>query len=173
MSWSLRVLSRWSTSWRRLAGGRAALLLSTLLCSAASACELILSEHRSGRELTRVPLAAKAPAARIAFTHSVLGTPVVDHYVWRHSQQGWRAHLVQEQFEGEGYGLPSAAGPGETLVRDGQGWRLRLDRLVHPLVVRPLPAQKMRLQVETRPDLLLGSLSQSAIELRTVHCMSK
>ena len=82
-----------------------------------SACALVLTEHRSGLALTRLPLNPAQPAADVAFTHSVLGTPVLDRYVWRHSAQGWRAHLVEERFEGEGYGLPSAAGPGERLLR--------------------------------------------------------
>ena len=40
--------------------------------------------------------------------------------------------LVAERFEGLGYGLPHQAGPGEQLVRDGEGWWLRLQRL--PLI---------------------------------------
>jgi hypothetical protein len=44
------------------------------------------------------------------FEHSVLGTPVEDRY--RFTPRGWRA-LVEERFDGEGYGLPHAAGPGE------------------------------------------------------------
>jgi hypothetical protein len=36
--------------------------------------------------------------------------------------------LVEERFEGEGYGLPSAAGPGERLLRDGAGWRVSLPK---------------------------------------------
>ena len=110
---------------------------------AAPACELVLTEHRSGRALARLPLDPAQPAADVAFTHSVLGTPVLDRYVWRHSTQGWRAHLVEERFEGEGYGLPSAAAPGERLLRDGAGWRLLLDRVVEPLVILPSKLQPM------------------------------
>ena len=104
-------------------------LLALALCLPliGQACELVLSEHRSQRELMRLPLDPAKPRADVAFTHSVLGTPVLDRYVWRHSAQGWRAHLVEERFEGEGYGLPSAAGPGERLLRHGAGWRLLLD----------------------------------------------
>jgi len=137
---------------------------------AASACELVLTEHRSGRALTRLPLNPAQPAADVTFTHSVLGTPVLDRYVWRHSTQGWRAHLVEERFEGEGYGLPSAAGPGERLVRDGAGWRLLLDRVVNPLVVLPLPAQSMRVVLPNGREILLGHLSPKSIEIRAENC---
>ncbi len=136
-------------------------------------CELVLAEHRTGRELTRLPLDPDLPAARIAFTHSVLGTPVSDHYVWRADSGQWRAHLVEERFEGDGYGLPHTAGPGESLARDGEGWRLRLDRIVHPLVVLPLPAQEMRIVVGERPALPLGSLSRHSIEMHAQNCGSR
>jgi hypothetical protein len=69
---------------------------------ASPACELVLTEHRSGVFLMRLPLNSTLPAADIAFTHSVLGTPVLDRYVWRSKPQGWRAHLIEERFEGEG-----------------------------------------------------------------------
>lgn len=151
---------------------RAALVACVLpLATATSGCELVLSEHRSGRELTRLALDPVRPAARIAFTHSVLGTPVVDYYEWRADGAGrWRAHMVQEHYEGDGYGLPNAAGPGERLVRDGDGWRLYLDRVVHPLVVLPLPAQSMRVRVGDQPALLLGSLSDKSIDMRAENC---
>lgn len=145
--------------------------LSTLTPSfAAQACELVLTEHRSGLFLKRLPLNPARPAADIAFTHSVLGTPVLDRYVWRPAPQGWRAHLVEERFEGEGYGLPSNAAPGEQLVRDGTGWRLRLDRVVDPLVVLPLPAQSMRLVLADRSEVLLGQLSLKSIQMRAENC---
>jgi hypothetical protein len=66
---------------------------------------------------------------------------VEDHYRFRPGTDGWRAHLVAERFQGDGYGLPHTAGPGERLRRDGSGWRLETDRLVHPLVVRALADQ--------------------------------
>lgn len=100
----------------------------------------------------------------------MLGTPVLDRYVWRPAPQGWRAHLVEERFEGEGYGLPSNAAPGEQLVRDGTGWRLRLDRVVDPLVVLPLPAQSMRLVLADRSEVLLGQLSLKSIQMRAENC---
>jgi hypothetical protein len=135
-----------------------------LHCSAVPACELLLQEQRSGLPLLRLPLDPQAPDLRIAFVHSVLGTPVTDHY--RFSPQ---ARLVSETFEGDGYGLPHAAGPGETLERHGRGWRLHLDRLVHPLVVRPLRAQRMRLLLPDR-ELLLADLSGQAIEIQALGC---
>ena len=141
-----------------------------VLPGAAAACELVLSEHRSGRELMRLPLDGPAPSARIAFTHSVLGTPVADRYVWRHDEPGWRAHLVEERFEGDGYGLPNAAGPGETLLREGAGWRLALDRVVDPLVVLPLPAQHMRVTVGRGEPVLLGSLTAASVLFRVSGC---
>jgi hypothetical protein len=146
----------------------ALLLLLAAAAPSASACELVLLEHRSGRELQRVPLDAAEPAVRVAFEHSVLGTPVVDRYLFKP-----RAVLVEERFEGSGYGLPHGAGPGERLVRDRaenrDGWRLELQRTVHPLVVRPLPAQRMRLLLPDGP-LLLASLSIDAIELQARGC---
>jgi hypothetical protein len=151
---------------------RAAVVACALLVAAAPAaiaCELVLTEHRSERPLAHLALDPVRPAARIAFTHSVLGTPVIDHYEWRRHAGQWRAHLVQEHYQGDGYGLPNAAGPGETLVRDGDGWRLYLDRVVHPMVVLPLPSQSMRVSIGEQP-LLLGSLSSRSIEFRARDC---
>ena len=132
---------------------------------AGAACELVLLAHRSGAELQRLPLDARAPQVQIAFVHSVLGTPVVDHY--RFTPQ---ARLVQEQFDGQGYGLPHAAGPGEQLQRDGTGWRLLLSRPVHPLVVRPLPQLRMRLLLAGREWPLADFSPQQAIELQAQGC---
>ncbi len=145
---------------RHVAG--AACLLA--LAGGAAACELVLSEHRSGLELKRLPMSAAVPELRIAFEHSVLGTTVIDRYRFVPE-----ARLVEERFDGQGYGLPHAAGPGETLSRDAQGWRLLLDRAVHPLVVRPLPQQRMRLLLGGH-EWLLGTFSQQAIELRAHGC---
>ncbi len=148
---------------------RAAIVAGALLgSSAAPACELLLSEHRSGRELARLALSPEAPSARIDFTHSVLNTPVSDVYVWRADASGWRAHLVEERYVGDGYGLPNAAGPGERLQRDGDGWRLTLDRVVHPLVVPPV--QAMRVTVGERAPVPLHTLSRHSIELRATGC---
>lgn len=135
-----------------------------------SACELVLNDHRSGRALARLPLDPVLPTMEIAFTHSVLGTPVRDRYEWREGTGGHYAVLVEERFEGEGYGLPHAAGPGESLVREAQGWRLRLQRPVDPLVVRPLPSQRMRVRVDGLPPLLLGDLGSSSIHMQAQGC---
>jgi hypothetical protein len=155
------------TSTRRAVALAGLLLLAS---AGAAACELVLSEHRSGRELARLPFGGARPAARVAFTHSVLGTPVADRYEWRRDGAAWRAHLVEERYEGDGYGLPNAAAPGETLERAGAGWRLSLDRVVDPLVVLPLPAQGMRVTVAARPPLLLGALTRVAVAFRVAGC---
>jgi len=155
---------------RRAAALAGALLSIMATTTAAPACELVLAEHRSGRALARLPLDAAQPSAQIAFTHSVLGTPVSDRYVWRADGAQWRAHLVEEHFEGDGYGLPNAAAPGEMLTRDGDGWRLQLDRVVDPLVVLPLPAQQMRVVIGERSAVLLGSLSRVSIAMRAENC---
>jgi hypothetical protein len=150
--------------------------LVLIACSAvpAGACELVLSEHRSGQALARLALPPGQPAFDIAFTHSVLGTPVTDRYVWRQAAGGGRAHLVEEWFEGEGYGLPASAAPGETLSRvptpDGPRWRLQTDRPVHPLVVRPLPALHMRVLVAGHAPLPLGELTTHAVLLQALNC---
>jgi hypothetical protein len=151
---------------------RTALVACVLpLATAATGCELVLSEHRSERVLTRLALDPQRPAARIAFTHSVLNTPVVDYYEWRADGAGqWRAHIVQEHYEGDGYGLPNAAAAGERMERDGDGWRLYLDRIVHPLVVLPLPSQSMRVLIGTRAPVLLGSLSNKSINMQAENC---
>ena len=131
------------------------------------ACTLHVHEHRSGLEVLRLPLpTSTAPQLQLAFTHSVLGTPVLDHYTWRAG--AWQ--LTEEQFEGEGYGLPHMAAEGETLQRHGSGWRLLLNRTVAPLVVRPLPALQMRLLLPDGRQWLLGSFSTQALELTTTRC---
>lgn len=145
-----------------LVAGASSLLAAA---SAAAACQLLAVDHRSGRELLRAELAQ--PQLRIAFTHSVLGTPVEDHYRWRDG--AWR--LVEERFDGVGYGLPhAAAAVGETLERIGDGWRLTLDREVTPLVVRALPAQAMRVLLDDGRVWPLGELGAASIELRALAC---
>ena len=150
-----------------------ALALMTVWLSlpwALQACELVLTEHRSGIFLMRLPLNSMLPAAEIAFTHSVLGTPVLDRYVWRSEPKGWRAHLIEERFEGEGYGLPTQAAAGERLERYGSGSRLLLNRVVDPLVVLPLPAQSMRIVLPDHREFLLSHLSLKSIEMRAENC---
>lgn len=132
--------------------------------SSAVACELSLLEHRSGRELLRTAL--PLPQLRVAFTHSVLGTPVEDRYLWRAG--AWR--LVEERFEGEGYGLPHIAAAGERLERTERGWRLLLDREVAPLVVRALPAQQMRVLLDDGRAWPLAELGAPSIEIRVEGC---
>jgi len=144
------------------AARHAAASACVLLATAAQGCELVLREHRSERVLQRIAL--PEPGVRIAFEHSVLGTTVIDRYVFRP-----HAVLVEEQFDGSGYGLPHAAAPGERLTHDSNGSRLELERVVQPLVVRPLPAQGMRLLLSSGP-LLLSELTTLAIELRAVGC---
>ena len=131
----------------------------------AAACELRLTEHRSGRELQRLPLDARAPEIRIAFVHSVLGTEVVDRYRFLPQPV-----LVEEVFEGQGYGLPDGPGPGERweVLSDGR-IRLSLHRPVDPLIVLALPAQRMRI-LRPEGDLLLGSLGVTRVHLRVRHC---
>ena len=149
----------------RRAALAAACLVSLGACSIASAaCELVLSEHRSGIELHRLPLDPAAPEVRVAFEHSVLGTPVVDRYRFTPL-----ARLIEERFEGEGYGLPHLAGDGETLQRDGAGWLLRLDRAVQPLVVRPLPQLRMRLLLPGG-EWPLAAYSRQAIQITVQDC---
>jgi hypothetical protein len=145
---------------------RAATLACALLAGLpAQACELVLNEHRSGLELRRLPLDPAAPQVQIAFEHSVLGTTVIDRYAFDP-----QARLVEERFDGQGYGLPHAAGPGEQLQRDGPGWRLTLNRSVQPLVVRPLPAQHMRLLLPGSEPLPLSALSAHAVQLVAQGC---
>ena len=134
------------------------------LPGAASACELRLTDHRSGRALVALPLDASAPELRVAFEHSVLVTTVIDRYRFTP-----HAVLVEEEFEGEGYGLPHAAGPGERLERVGQRMRLSLARAVDPLVIRALPSQRMRLLLPDR-ELLLGTLGAESVLIEAQGC---
>ena len=145
--------------------------LALVACSAAAglsqvpgACELQLRDARSGRELQRLPLDPRAPEIRIAFEHSVLGTTVIDRYRFTPTPV-----LVEEEFEGEGYGLPAAPGPGERLERLGPRQRLSLHRPVDPLVVRALAAQRMRLLLPTG-ELLLASLGAPSVAVEALAC---
>jgi hypothetical protein len=173
-------------SWRggrRLGGAAAALLLAGLAQQPAlagdvrapvsstgaaplaqPACTLLLSEHRSERPLLQAPWSTRT--LRVSFVHSVLGTPVEDHYVWRDG--GWV--LVEERFAGEGYGLPHAPAAGEQWLRQDGRTRLLLNRSVMPLVIRPLPAQQMALHLDDGRHWRLAELSAQAIELRTQGC---
>jgi len=140
------------------------------LPSAASAsdkgrCELVIVAVREPRELARLPLDGAQPEIRIAFVHSVLGTEVVDRYRFLPQPV-----LVEEVFEGHGYGLPDGPGPGERweVMSDGR-IRLSLHRPVDPLIVLTLPAQRMRI-LRPEGDLLLGSLGVTRVHLHVRHC---
>ena len=119
------------------------------------------------RELMRLPLDARRPEIRIAFVHSVLGTDVVDRYRFTP-----RPVLVEEEFTGQGYGLPDGPGPGERWqpLPDGRV-RLSLHRPVDPLVVLALPSQRMRI-LHPDGDLLLGRLGVTRVRLRAEGCPS-
>ncbi|HVL57994.1 MAG TPA: DUF1850 domain-containing protein [Burkholderiaceae bacterium] len=138
--------------------------VAMLVASAAAAteppCRLELSEQRTGAVLAQLPLPPRQPQFAIAFEHSVLGHTVIDRYELR----GERAHLIEERFSGEGYGLPHAAAPGERLGRNGDAWTLALDRIVDPLVVRPLRDQRMRLRIGER-ELLLADLTARPVPI--------
>jgi hypothetical protein len=154
---------RWRRAWPA-AIGLAATLAGAAPAAASAACTLVLREHRSEQALLRAPWPQRE--LRVGFVHSVLGTPVEDHYVWRDA--AW--HLVEERFEGQGYGLPNAAAAGEQLITDGAVSRLLLNRRVMPLVIRPLPAQQMRMSLPDGRQWRLGDLSTQAIELSTEDC---
>ena len=145
----------------------------------APACELHLDDARRGTKLAQLPLDPKAPEVRIAFEHSVLGTTVVDRYRFTP-----RPHLVEEEFEGEGYGLPATAGPGEQLLtlppqapggapglvsRGGPRQRLTLNRPVDPLVVRLQAGPRMRL-LHPGGELPLASLGASTVAISAHGC---
>ncbi|MFM7531730.1 MAG: DUF1850 domain-containing protein [Rubrivivax sp.] len=125
-----------------------------------------MSDPRSGRELQRLALDPREPEIRIAFEHSVLGTTVIDRYRFTPAPV-----LVEEEFEGEGYGLPAAPGPGERLERVGAGLRQRLSlwRLVDPLVVRPAASTRTRL-LRPEGELLLASLGAPSVAFEALAC---
>jgi len=132
--------------------------------AAAVPCELRAVDTRSRLELRRWPLDPAAPEVRLAFEHSVLGTTVIDRYRFTPD-----AVLVEEEFEGEGYGLPAAQGPGEQLLREGPRQRLLLHRRVVPLTVRSVPSQRMRLMLPGG-EWLLSSLGAASVTLEAVGC---
>jgi hypothetical protein len=137
---------------------------SATVGTSAGACELLLRDARSGRELQRLPLDPQTPEIRIAFEHSVLGTTVIDRYRFTPAPV-----LIEEEFEGEGYGLPAAPGPGERLERIGSRMRLTLTRPVEPLVVRALREPRMRL-LRPQGDVLLAELGAPSVALQATGC---
>lgn len=136
------------------------------MAAAAAPCELRAVDARSQRELSRWPLNPAAPEVRLAFEHSVLGTTVIDRYRFTPD-----AVLVEEEFEGEGYGLPAAPGPGEQLLREGTRQRLLLHRPVVPLTVRSVPSQRMRLLLP-QGELLVASLGAASVTLEAIGCLA-
>lgn len=149
----------------------ASLALAPLLVPTfAQACDLVISEHRSGQEVLRWPIAKIPMEFEVSFMHSVLGTPVLDRYEFRWHQGQWRAFLVQEVHEGQGYGLPyGATEAGQTYERTAEGWRLTLNRLVDPLVQLPLPSQRVRLAMAGQ-SVLLGDLSKRSLLIELRDC---
>ncbi len=139
------------------------------------ACELLVAEHRSEQPLHSFALDPLQPEFAIAFEHSVLGTPVVDTYRVRVDHGEHRIWLVQERFQGQGYGLPYTAGPQETLQKLGEDWLLTLNRVVDPLVIRPLPVAAMRLKVGENTWLLadLAGNTSTALVLTARGCGMK
>ena len=132
--------------------------------TSAKVCELRLSDARSGQELQRLRLDPRKPEIRIAFEHSVLGTTVIDRYRFTPSPL-----LVEEEFEGEGYGLPAMPGPGERLERLGTRQRLTLSRPVDPLVVRALTGPRTRVLVDGG-ELVLSGLGAPSVAFKALGC---
>jgi hypothetical protein len=148
----------------RLAAALALTACAAAASPGANACELLLRDARSGRELQRLPLDPRGPEIRIAFEHSVLGTTVIDRYRFTP-----RPVLVEEEFEGEGYGLPASPGPGERLERVGARQKLTLERPVDPLVVRALTGPRIRL-LHAQGELILSSLGAPSVAFEARHC---
>lgn len=136
----------------------------------AQACDLVLFEHRSGNEVLRWPVLKQPVKFDVSFTHSVLGTHVVDRYIFRDVEGKLKAFIVEELFEGQGYGLPyGATSSGEKFERTDQGWRLTMNRMIDPLVQLPLPSQNIRLTMGEQ-SVLLGSLSKRSMLITTQQC---
>jgi hypothetical protein len=141
-----------------------------LVPASAQACDLVISEHRSGKEVLRWPANQVPVQFDVSFTHSVLGTPVLDRYEFRWNRSQWQAVLVEEVHEGQGYGLPyGATESGQRYERTDDGWRLTLNRLVDPLVQLPLPSQNIRLAMDGQ-SVLLGDLSTRSLLIELHDC---
>ena len=157
-------------AWHATRGCRAALLLYGLLgAQSVCACALVLSEQRSGRVAATWPVHSTPVRMSVSFEHSVLGTTVRDSYEMRWDGGQWRAHLLEETFAGQGYGLPYGPQPGEQMVRTATGWRLTLDRVVHPLVLLPLPEQNARITFGER-TVHLARLSRKSLAVALQDC---
>lgn len=134
------------------------------------ACDLVISEHRSEREVLRWPANESPVQFVISFTHSVLGTRVRDLYEFRWYEGEWRAFLIEEVHAGQGYGLPyGATEAGQRYERIADGWRLTLNRLVNPLVQLPLPSQSTILELRDK-SVLLGDLSMRSLLIELSDC---
>ena len=134
------------------------------------ACYLTLAQHRTDLPLASILMRQRPVRFTIEFIHSVLGTRVSDLYEMRSDGGHWRAHLIEETFEGQGYGLPyGVTAPGERYERLGDGWRLTLDRVIYPLVQLPLPQQEIDL-VWPMGRIRIASLSESSVRITLEGC---
>ncbi len=135
-------------------------------------CDLVVTEHRADREVLRWPINEQPPTFTVSFIHSVLGTAVVDRYEVRPVLGQWKSFLVEETFEGQGYGLPyGETSPGERFERTAQGWRLVMNRLVDPLVQLPLASQNVELRLQNR-SVRLADLSRYSMRIEVQGCPS-
>jgi len=134
------------------------------------ACYLTLTQHRTGLPLASILMQQRPVQFSVEFIHSVLGTRVSDLYEMRSDGKQWRAFLIEETFEGQGYGLPyGATAPGERYERVGDGWRLTLNRVIDPLVQLPLPQQEIDL-VWPIGRIRIASLSESSVRITLEGC---
>lgn len=151
-----------------LVASGASLFLAPLVVSA---CTLVLTEHRTDREVLRWPTTQQPVQFVVSFVHSVLQTPVADKYEFRHRNGRWQSYLIEETFQGQGYGLPyGETSPGETFERTAEGWRLSMNRLIDPLVQLPLPSQKVRLTMGSA-TILLADLSRQSMRIALQDCL--
>jgi hypothetical protein len=134
------------------------LLSGSLATTQACVLELHHRQQDGGQWLMSQALAE--PRFTLAFEHSVLHTTVQDDYQLQGSSGAFL--LLAERFSGEGYGLPHTAAEGETLTQQGNQRQLNLRRVVSPLVVRPLAAERMRLLVGGQ-SLALSDISNKPI----------
>ncbi len=150
----------------------------SLLAAPAVTCELLVAEHRSARPLHQLAIKPQQPEFSIIFEHSVLGTTVIDTYQVRVINGTHQTWLIRERFQGQGYGLPSSPGPFEQLKKVGDDWVLSTNRLIDPLVIRPLRIAAMRLQIGEKIWLLADLLNNpnntnAALALSAQGCGKK
>lgn len=96
------------------------------------------------------------------------GTEVVDRYELRNG----RVVLVEESFEGEGYGLPSSLQPGEHISVQGDRTTLHTVRDVTPLAVRASHAQRTAVHVDAphARTLILAELGEIGVRFDPSGC---